>query len=512
MDPLLPGDPSRVGDYELLGRLGAGGMGQVFYGRSRSGRPVAVKLIHPQHAGERRFRARFAREIRAAQRVSGFYTAPVVDADPEAPQPWMATAYIPGPSLRARVREHGPLSSREVRALGAGLAEGLAAIHTHDLVHRDLTPANVIMAADGPRIIDFGVARALDASAMTEIGGLLGTVAYMSPEQVHGQPAGPASDVFSLGSLLVFAATGRSPFDAATVPAIAQRVIAGAPDLGEIAGDLRDLIDGCLAKDPADRPTVDEILTRLTAPEPAAVHLAPGTGPNGHDKATVPDPPDRPTVPDVTERDAEPPSSNGNADADADAGEPARSPTPAPSATSDGGDNSAGTAIGLGGVAGVVLVIIVIVIGVGYTGTDIRLVYATGTRPATAKDDWPDQTLSWRIPAGGRIDTTWRVPPGSRVVGLDGYLGRRRSDVMPPEKCQGQVEWAISTDRTRIAGGVVTFDKRRVRSASLNRFKIKDRPGTVRLTARRIDRSPCAILLEWAGAGLDAPGRGPLWQ
>ena len=192
-------------------------MGQVYLGVSPSGRRVAVKLIHPVHAGTEHFRERFAREIEAARRVGGFHTAPVVDADPHAETPWMVTAYIDGPSLEEAVARHGPLPPGQVRALGAGLAEGLTAIHAHGLVHRDLKPGNVIMAGDGPRIIDFGIARAIGASTLTTAGSVVGTVAYMSPEQVRGDPVLPASDVFSLGSVLAFAATGR-PRSAATPP------------------------------------------------------------------------------------------------------------------------------------------------------------------------------------------------------------------------------------------------------------------------------------------------------
>ena len=228
MEVLQPGDPGSVGGYRLLGRLGAGGMGQVFLGVSPGGRKVAVKLIHPVHARDPQFRERFAREIEAAQRVGGFHTAPVVDADPHADPPWMVTAYIEGPSLQEAVGRGGPLPPGTVRAVGAGLAEGLAAIHARGLVHRDLKPGNVILAADGPRIIDFGIARALDATTgITAAGAVVGTFAYMSPEQFRGEVAGPASDVFSLGSVLAFAATGRPPFGGDSALSIMYRVVNG---------------------------------------------------------------------------------------------------------------------------------------------------------------------------------------------------------------------------------------------------------------------------------------------
>jgi Protein kinase domain len=277
MDPLQPGDPGQVGGYQLLGRLGAGGMGQVFLGRSPGGRPVAVKLIRPEHARSGQFRSRFTREVEAAKRVSGFHTAPVVDAEPHADPPWMVTAYIPGPSLHDAVTGHGPLTIEVVRTLGAGLAEGLAAIHACGLAHRDLKPGNVILAPDGPRIIDFGLARTLDASAMTDTGAVLGTYAYMSPEQVRGQPASAASDVFSLGCVLTFAATGRSPFDAGSIPTIVHRITSNQPDLRQMpeGHGLRGLISACLTKDSAGRPSLGDILTQLSGPDVGNALLPP---------------------------------------------------------------------------------------------------------------------------------------------------------------------------------------------------------------------------------------------
>jgi serine/threonine protein kinase/DNA-binding beta-propeller fold protein YncE len=269
MEGLQRGDPASVGGYRLLGRLGAGGMGQVFLGVSPSGRRVAVKLIHPVHAGAEHFRERFAREIEAARRVGGFHTASVVDADPHAETPWMVTAYIDGPSLQEAVGRDGPLPPGRVRALGAGLAEGLAAIHAHGLVHRDLKPGNVIMAEDGPRIIDFGIARALDATGLTSTGAVVGTFAYMSPEQVRGDPVRPVSDVFSLGCVLAFAATGRPPFGSDTAAAVMFRVVGQPPDLAGVADqDLRALIEACLAKSPGDRPTVPAVLDAQTRTHP----------------------------------------------------------------------------------------------------------------------------------------------------------------------------------------------------------------------------------------------------
>ncbi len=265
MDALRPGDPRQVGVYQLVNRLGDGGMGQVFLGVSPGGRPVAVKVIRPELAADPEFVRRFAREVEAARRVGGFHTASVVDADPYADRPWMVTAYIAGPSLRAVVADGGPLSPAAVTRLGAGLAEGLAAIHGGGLVHRDLKPANIIMAGDGPRIIDFGIAQSAGDTSLTTPGAVIGTYSYMSPEQVRADRATPESDVFSLGCVLVYAATGRSPFDAASGVAIMYRVLNEQPDLGDLpAGVLRDTLAACLAKVPERRPLLTDLLARFT--------------------------------------------------------------------------------------------------------------------------------------------------------------------------------------------------------------------------------------------------------
>ncbi len=275
MEQLRPGDPSKVGNYRLIGRLGEGGMGQVFLGLSPGGRQVAVKVIHPGYASGRQFRERFAREIEAARRVGGFHTASVVDADPEADPPWMVTAFIHGPSLQQAVAEGGPFSLERVCRLGAGLAEGLAAIHACGLVHRDLKPSNVILADDGPRIIDFGIARAAEATPMTTAGMVVGTYSYMSPEQLRGEVAGPASDVFALGCTLAFAATARITFGDDSIVTVIYRITSEPPDLTGVAEEhgFRDLVRDCLSKSAASRPSLATIMERLaetgTAAEPA---------------------------------------------------------------------------------------------------------------------------------------------------------------------------------------------------------------------------------------------------
>jgi serine/threonine protein kinase len=244
-------------------------MGQVFLGATPGGRKVAVKVIRPEYADDSGFRVRFAREIEAARRVGGFHTALVIDADPDSDPPWMATSYIPGPSLAIAVAERGPLGPAAVSELGAVLAEGLAAIHACGLIHRDLKPGNIIMAADGPRIIDFGIARNAGATTITASGVSIGTMQYMSPEHLGAGEIGPQSDVFSLGALLTFAATGKAPFDADLQSAVIGRILTQPPDLGDLGGPLRDIISACLAKNPADRPGPDGLLAHFAAPATA---------------------------------------------------------------------------------------------------------------------------------------------------------------------------------------------------------------------------------------------------
>ncbi|WP_152629285.1 serine/threonine-protein kinase, partial [Streptacidiphilus jiangxiensis] len=270
MQELEPDDPSTVGPYRLVARLGAGGMGLVYLARSAGGRTVAVKVVRAELAGDPDFRARFRREVAAAQSVDGAYTAPVVDADRDSAAPWLATAYVLGPTLAEAVAGYGPMPEGTVRALGAVLAEALQAIHAAGLVHRDLKPSNVLLTADGPRVIDFGIARALDGSGMTSTGVVVGSPGFMSPEQAAGRRVGPAGDVFALGSVLGFAASGRGPFsEAASAAELLYRVIHEEPDLSGVPEPLRETVAACLAKDPAARPTPAQVLD-LLAPDGAA--------------------------------------------------------------------------------------------------------------------------------------------------------------------------------------------------------------------------------------------------
>ena len=271
MDSLRPGDPRRVGHYVLIGRLGAGGMGEVFFGRSRAGRPVAVKLIYPVFADDVEFRRRFRLEVEAGRKVGGFHAAQVVDADPDAERPWMVTAFVAGPSLEQILSEGQAIPLGDVRVLGAGVAEALGAIHAAGLIHRDLKPSNILLADDGPHVIDFGVARAIDASGVTA---RPGTVGFMAPEVLLGRPLTPACDVFALGMVLAYA-VGIRPFGVGLPEAIAYQVVHGEPDLSGLDPQIRDVVAACLAKEPSERPTPAKILEILADPDLPSHRLAP---------------------------------------------------------------------------------------------------------------------------------------------------------------------------------------------------------------------------------------------
>ncbi|MFB7590445.1 serine/threonine-protein kinase [Streptomyces sp. NPDC056169] len=275
MEPLNAEDPVGIGPFRLIGRLGVGGMGRVFLARSAGGRTVAVKVVHAELAAQEEFRRRFAREVAALERVGGSGTAPVLGSDTSAEAPWVAIGYVAGPSLRTVVGdEFGPLPPATVRALASGLARALVHIHAAGLVHRDLKPSNVLLTVDGPRLIDFGIARAVDTVAdgggLTTTGAVVGSPGFMSPEQVRGDRVTPASDVFCLGSVLAYAATGRSPFGTADsgVHATMFRIAHDEPDLTDLAPELAGLIRACLAKDPEGRPSAAEIVETLPVADP----------------------------------------------------------------------------------------------------------------------------------------------------------------------------------------------------------------------------------------------------
>lgn len=259
MEPLRPTDPDRLGPYRPVARLGSGGMGEVFLAKDDRQHTVALKVIRPELASGRAFRTRFRREVDAARAVSGTYTASVVDADPDGPVPWLATTHILGPTLAEAVEAYGPLPPRSVLALGAGLAEALIAVHSAGLVHRDLKPSNVLLSAEGPRVIDFGIVRATDGYELTLSGVLLGSPRYMCPEHVTGQPMGPAGDVFCLGSVLAYAATGRAPFEGVSAATLLYQVVNGTPDLTGVHAPLDTIIGNCFAKSPDARPSPERV-------------------------------------------------------------------------------------------------------------------------------------------------------------------------------------------------------------------------------------------------------------
>src|SRR5579859_6365823 len=256
MKALAADDPRVIGEYRLRARLGAGGMGRVYLGLSPAGRAVAVKVVHPELASDADFLRRFGQEVAAARAVSGIYTAPVVASGLDERPPWLATAFVPGPSLDQVVTEHGPLPEQALWPLLGGLVEALQAIHACGVVHRDLKPANVLLAADGPRVIDFGISRAADGTSLTAAGEVFGTPGYMSPEQAEGRGAGPESDVFAVACVVTYGATGTGPFGTGTAAAILYRVVHAEPDLGRVPPRLREVLAACLAKDPAARPTL----------------------------------------------------------------------------------------------------------------------------------------------------------------------------------------------------------------------------------------------------------------
>jgi len=258
-----------IGEFRVHARLGAGGMGQVYLGFSPAGRPVAIKIVHSQFARDPEFLQRFSREVAAATAVSGMYTAPVVSSGLGDDPPWLATAFVPGPPLAAVIAKYGPLPEAAVWRLAAGLAEALRAVHAAGLVHRDLKPANVLLADDGPHVIDFGISRAFQGTQLTSAGMVIGTPGYMSPEQAEGAASGPPSDMFSLGCVLAYATIGSAPFGDGTAASILYRVVRTEPELSTVPPGLRQLIEACLKKDPAERPDPSQLIVMISALGPA---------------------------------------------------------------------------------------------------------------------------------------------------------------------------------------------------------------------------------------------------
>ncbi|WP_049580906.1 serine/threonine-protein kinase, partial [Streptomyces sp. SBT349] len=274
LTPLAADDPPSIAGYPVTHRIGAGGMGRVYLSHTRGGRPIAIKVIHTELASDPEFRRRFQQEVRAAERVQGQYTAPVLDSDTEGPRPWFATAYVAGPSLHAAVRAHGPLQLSAAARTLAGIAEALQAIHGAGIVHRDLKPSNVLLVQDGPRVIDFGIARALDVTALTHSGVTVGTPAFMAPEQAVSGAVTAAADIFALGLIAAFATTGTPPFGDGPSHAVLYRIVHEQPELSGVPEALRELTARCLAKNSDQRPSAAEVAEacrRLTADAPAAL-------------------------------------------------------------------------------------------------------------------------------------------------------------------------------------------------------------------------------------------------
>ncbi|MEV0375056.1 protein kinase [Streptomyces sp. NPDC050636] len=258
--PLEGDDPKAIAGYRLTAKLGAGGMGKVYLSYTPGGRPVAIKVIRPEFSEDAEFRRRFKQEVQSAQRVQGLFTAPVIDSDADGASPWLATAYVPGPSLSAAVAEHGRLPVSTVLLLVAGIAEALQVIHGAGIVHRDLKPSNVLLAADGPRVIDFGIARAADATSLTSSGVTVGTPTFMAPEQAAGRTITPATDIFALGQVAAYAAIGNPAFGEGTSHGVLYRIVHEEPDLTGLPEELHELVSRCLTKDPSARPSVAEVI------------------------------------------------------------------------------------------------------------------------------------------------------------------------------------------------------------------------------------------------------------
>ncbi|MER6172539.1 protein kinase [Streptosporangium sp. NPDC001681] len=281
MEPLTTEDPPRLGSFELTGRLGEGGQGIVYLGRGPEGEQVAVKLLHHGLVGDPEARARFLREVSVAQRVARFCTASVLHADLAGSRPYIVSEYVPGPSLRQLVDSQGPRRGASLERLAVSTATALSAIHRAGILHRDFKPANVLMGPEGPVVIDFGIARALDSPGMTATGVAMGTPSYLAPEQLGAGEVTPAADVFAWGVTMVFAATGRPAFGQDSIPVVINRILNTEPELGALEGELRELVTACLSKDPALRPTAEQLVNRLmgTAPTTPVRRPAPLPGP-----------------------------------------------------------------------------------------------------------------------------------------------------------------------------------------------------------------------------------------
>ena len=262
--PLRPDDPIRIGHYRLTARLGSGGMGVVYLGVAWDGSQVAVKVLRPELANDEEFRRRFGREVASLVRVKGAYTVRVIEADSQSSTPFVVTEYAQGPSLSEHIDKNGSVSPDMLYGLATRLAEALTMIHEAGIMHRDLKPSNIILTDAGPKVIDFGIARRQDTTAMTQTGMMVGSMGFMAPEQISGHP-GPAADIFAWGVTVAYAAAGRSPFGAGNTHSVLYRIMYGEADIAAVPDGLRPLVEAALAKDPQGRPTAQQLLNQLTS-------------------------------------------------------------------------------------------------------------------------------------------------------------------------------------------------------------------------------------------------------
>jgi outer membrane protein assembly factor BamB len=492
-----------MGPYRLLGRLGDGGMGRVFLGMSVGGRPVAVKVIRTDLVADPEFRTRFRREVAAARQVSGLFTVMVVDADTDGPIPWLATAYVAGPSLAEAVNDHGPLPAASVLTLAAGLAESLAAIHAVGVVHRDLKPSNVLLAEDGPRVIDFGISRAAEATSLTSAGIVVGSPGFMSPEQAGGDDVGPASDIFSLGAVLAFAATGEGPFGTGPSEALLYRVIHNPANLDRLPDEVRPLVERCLAKEPGRRPTAAGILAEV-----GPVQAVPGWLPQAVIRASASNPvpaagpAETGQIPDEEHQTQAPASLGGQTLAPAARGEAPPPSSPVVMENPRGDRDRPGAVrrrglrrpLALVGVIGV-LIVAAAVAGFALTGTAPRAhVSGSSSSPSPRRSRTPGSpkqaARGWIFATAASVDGAptvadglvyvgddngniyaidaatgalrWKRPTGSSVVsrpaviGGTVYIGSENNDVYALNAATGAVRWKYNTGQSVDSGPAVT--------------------------------------------------------
>lgn len=511
MEQLTQHDPRRIGPFEVLGRLGAGGMGLVYLARSASGRRVAIKTVRTELAEDQLFRVRFTREVEAARAVSGFYTAAVVDADPRAAVPWLATAYVPAPSLEEIVNECGPLPAQAVRWLAAGVAEALQSIHGAGLVHRDLKPSNVLVVEDGPRVIDFGIASGVSNTRLTMTNVAVGTPAYMSPEQARdSRSVTGASDVFSLGSMLVFAATGHAPFHGANPVETVFMLLREGPDLEGLPDELRPLIDSCMQMDVAQRPTPADLQAQLAPhlfgsgsddsgtaaawlPQRATAMIEARRG----GRPSAPQPPAGPPVPPRPPR--QPADWSGDPRSEQrPAGQPGggRHAGPAAAPVPDGGP------VRLAGAA--------VPIGPGPRVADTRAAVGVGLGAAAGT------ATGWIRPPGGAAGSEPGPPPGSRPLPGPAQAPEAQQTPPAPESPGHWRPWRFRMSNdvwgTPVVDGdllyVTSFEVHALDTASGRRqFKTRDVAWSMAVAGGRIHASDGPTLY-----ALDALDGGERWR